>query len=438
MSYYVRTFLVIVFCYLYMATSVAMHTQLSLLHDLERIYKTMADSEVPASDLVQKLVTKTAVLDAAIDELEGQEKQLLLDQAQQIQSKYQSVFRRVLKDQTTAAHAVYRKKVFALMGSIVYASLLSAAVPLVHQGLQIGTGNLNTPDQSVLLGAALEGVLVELVRQGVGPYSARMSNVAAEVSRGELVPFAAGALASITNASLTVSAPTKWGILMASIKYELMFIAIHIIEQEGGVMGIIKHVNVPLLLIGTPIPDKQQQLVVDYVQPRIHGILLHPAIQQALMQTMIVTCDSILVGIIMHEYLNLGFADEKGMKPTIEGAAIRGLMEGLVSYLVNRTSGVSVTIGTGFLSRATQNMLLKGSGLWLSLTDVTTIVLHKGVQTAIYYTIDEAGGMGNLAKKFISKVARTAQHYSWQPFKKSVSSMVSTMINYTWGRPLFG
>src|SRR5258705_89249 len=142
--------------------------------------------------------------------------------------------------------------------------------------------------------------------------------------------------------------------------------------------------------------------------------------------TMVVSCDSIMVGIIMHYYLNLGFADEKGMYLTIEGAAIRGLMEGLVSYLVNRTSGASLTIGGGMLARASQNMLLKDAGLSLSATDATTVLLHKSVQTAAYYVIDEAGGIGNLVKTLVSQAAHTAQHYWWRPFKQSVSDAVST------------
>jgi len=287
------------------------------------------------------------------------------------------------------------------------------------------------------LGSALEAILIELVRQGIGSQYGRIGNVAAEVSRGELVPFVAGIAAALTNATITVAAPTKWGVLMAGLKYEALVIVTHMIEQEGGILGIIKQVNVPHLVIGMPAVDREQQRVVDYVQPQVSTILSHPKVRRALMQTMVVACDSIMVGIVMHHYLNLGYADEKGMYPTIQGAAIRGLMEGLASYLVNRTSGASLVIGGGMLARASQNMLLKGSGLTLSMTDATTALLHKGVQTAVYYAIDETGGVGNLAKTLLSKAAQTAQQYWWRPFRQSVTDTLGTMVNYALGRPLF-
>jgi hypothetical protein len=414
----------------------AMDYSQQMLGQLERIYKTMADSDAVSPDIIQKLFRLTASLDTSIDQLDGAHKESMLRQAQDIQKKYQPVLRRVLQQRVAATHAINRKKVYALMSNLVYSALVSGSIPLVYQGLQIGTGNLNSLDQGVLLGASLEGVLVELVRHGVGVQYARISNMAAEVSRGELVPFAAGVAAAVTNATVTVASPTKWGVLMAGIKYETLAVVTRMIEQEGGIIGIVKQVNVSHLLLGTPAIDREQQQVVAYVQPHVRNILDHPKVRRALMQTMVVACDSIMVGIVMHHYLNLGYADEKGIYLTIEGAALRGLVEGLASYLVNRTSGVAFTLGGGLLARNTQNMLLKGSGLGLSVTDVTTVLLHKGVQSAVYYVIDENGGIGNVTKTLISKVAHTVHQHWWRPFRQSITATLDTMINYALGRPL--
>lgn len=116
---------------------------------------------------------------------------------------------------------------------------------------------------------------------------------------------------------------------------------------------------------------------------------------------------------------------------------MRGLMEGFVAYLINRRGGAPLTIGGGMLSRSVQNMLLKGLGLTLSMTDVTTTVLHKGLQTAIYYTIDEAGGIGNLTKTLVSKAAHAVQQYWWRPFKQSVDDALYAVVDYAIENPLF-
>jgi hypothetical protein len=134
------------------------------------------------------------------------------------------------------------------------------------------------------------------------------------------------------------------------------------------------------------------------------------------MQLMVMTCDSVLLGIV-GQYLNLGFADEKALYTTIEGAAFRGLLEGCACYLINR-NGAAVTIGTGMVSKAVQNMLVAGAGLTLSKTETTTVLIQKSVQTAVYYAIDESGGIGNLTKTLITKTVQAVNQRWWRPFKK--------------------
>jgi|GEM_PF-3397804 len=423
--------------YLSIPMLIAMDPNTQMLVELERIYKTMADNDVVSVDTITKLYTHTSQVETALPSMNTGDRERVLNQAQLIQNKYKAVLRRVLKNQVTAAHAINKKKVYAVMSAVVYATLINATMPLVHQGLQIGTDNLQELDQNALLSAALEGGLAELVRQGVGSYCTRIGNIMIEVNRGQLVSIAAGATAALTNASVSVAPPTKMGLLMAALKTEAMYVCTHTLEQEGGFLGLMKKINVPRLMIGAPVADADQRLVVSYIQPQVRTILSYPKIQRALMQTMAIACDSVMVGIIMHSYLNLGFADERGIYNTIEGAAIRGLMEGFVAYLINRRGGAPLTIGSGMLSRSVQNMLLKGSGLALSMTDVTTTVLHKGLQTAVYYTIDQSGGLGNLTKTLISKTAHAIQQYWWRPFKQTVNDALYTVVDYAIEHPLF-
>jgi hypothetical protein len=353
----------------------------------------------PQKKAVSNIITKSKQLDTFIKQLpRNQQSQWIEKQVQLLTPTNKKLLKQALAQEVHHNWQHYGKNIIQSSLSAVKTGMISAAVGLIVQGAQIGTGNLLMLDTNALLitgltstiGAAMHA-LSSYAHQSPTTNTFVASAGAKALSESSLIPYFQRA----QNIRYKLTVPSFTGPIINWITYEAIAIATEMLEKNGEIFKTMNTINLKHALIIRPSSDTHNELVAAIV-PRVQAIVRNEKIASILTQIGWISLKSAAIGGLLYA-MGLGYADSSSLE-SVGYATLTGLAHGTVGALTAVTQkiepGALITIATTPLA-----MLKVVNATPQAAVTATIQVVTEEVTNLLINESEKAGGLLQTLKK---------------------------------------